>query len=311
MFNNGKFYGSFYGQTISNYGRENGFVDYRALASSFNHVMCNSLFNYKECFDDWEQIHGFVDNSEKIEELDNSIEEIESHMEDANNVLDNINDVIENLDSIENAVFNFTESLQYLDFECTDSEDETMDFDADDAITEAEAIDFWSIRESLEAYDGRVAEELEKLEQRKEELEAQKEELEEEENEAFNGEIFQWYIIDDCGKQILVENTNEIIFYNEELDIYLWGVTHFGTSWDYVLTNIPCETFEEEEQRKKELHPLDYDSLFDAYLTKEQSINKSTDALEMLCRIEKNHSIETLEDAEKLLLENIEKLKEE
>ena len=25
---------------------------------------------------------------------------------------------------------------------------------------------------------------------------------------------------------------------NETLDLYIWGVTHYGTGWDYVLTNI-------------------------------------------------------------------------
>ena len=34
--------------------------------------------------------------------------------------------------------------------------------------------------------------------------------------------------------------------YNETLDIWLWGVTHYGTSWDYVLTNIRCNAKEEE-----------------------------------------------------------------
>jgi hypothetical protein len=28
------------------------------------------------------------------------------------------------------------------------------------------------------------------------------------------------------------------VFYNEKLDIYVWGITHFGTAWDYVLTDI-------------------------------------------------------------------------
>lgn len=27
-------------------------------------------------------------------------------------------------------------------------------------------------------------------------------------------------------------------FYSETLDVYLWGITHFGTSWDYVLTDV-------------------------------------------------------------------------
>ena len=34
-------------------------------------------------------------------------------------------------------------------------------------------------------------------------------------------------------------DTDEILYENEELGITLWGVTHWGTSWDYVLTNIP------------------------------------------------------------------------
>ena len=32
--------------------------------------------------------------------------------------------------------------------------------------------------------------------------------------------------------------TDEIVYYNEELDMYVWGITHYGTSWDYVLTDI-------------------------------------------------------------------------
>ena len=52
-------------------------------------------------------------------------------------------------------------------------------------------------------------------------------------------EIFQFYIVDDNGAEILQE-INEIVFYNSALDVYLWGVTHWGTSWDYVLTDIPC-----------------------------------------------------------------------
>lgn len=40
------------------------------------------------------------------------------------------------------------------------------------------------------------------------------------------------------------EYTNEIVYYNETLDLYVWGVTHWGTSWDYVLTDIPCERSE-------------------------------------------------------------------
>lgn len=51
-------------------------------------------------------------------------------------------------------------------------------------------------------------------------------------------EIFQYYIISEYGADILERYTDEIVYYNEQLDLYLWGITHFGTSWDYVLTNI-------------------------------------------------------------------------
>ena len=51
-------------------------------------------------------------------------------------------------------------------------------------------------------------------------------------------EIFQYFIIDDNGADILKDYTNEIVMYNNDLGLYVWGVTHFGTSWDYVLTDI-------------------------------------------------------------------------
>lgn len=51
-------------------------------------------------------------------------------------------------------------------------------------------------------------------------------------------DVYQYYIIDYSGARFLSERTDEIVYYNEELDMYLWGITHFGTSWDYVLTDI-------------------------------------------------------------------------
>lgn len=59
-----------------------------------------------------------------------------------------------------------------------------------------------------------------------------------EENEEGYYEVYQYYIISDSGAKFLEENTNEIVYYHEDLDMYVWGITHFGTSWDYVLTNI-------------------------------------------------------------------------
>lgn len=58
-------------------------------------------------------------------------------------------------------------------------------------------------------------------------------------------DIFQFYIVSDNAKELLKE-ANEIIFYSELLDCYIWGVTHYGTAWDYVLTSIKLREKESE-----------------------------------------------------------------
>lgn len=58
------------------------------------------------------------------------------------------------------------------------------------------------------------------------------------EDEDYYYDIYQTYIISEAGYKFLSEYTDEIVYYSEELDIYLWGITHFGTSWDYVLTDV-------------------------------------------------------------------------
>ena len=54
----------------------------------------------------------------------------------------------------------------------------------------------------------------------------------------FTEMVFQDYIISESGADFLKTHTDEYVFYNEKLDLYIWAVTHFGTSWDYVLTDI-------------------------------------------------------------------------
>ncbi len=90
----------------------------------------------------------------------------------------------------------------------------------------------------------------EEAEEKREELEAMKEETENEaELEEIEAElealeephykdIFQYYIVDDNGAEILRE-AGEALYYNENLDMYIWGVDHWGTAWTHVLTNIP------------------------------------------------------------------------
>ena len=52
--------------------------------------------------------------------------------------------------------------------------------------------------------------------------------------EQCENDIFQWYIIDNSTAERLKRSTKELIFYSEKLDVYVLGVTHYGTAWDYV-----------------------------------------------------------------------------
>lgn len=90
----------------------------------------------------------------------------------------------------------------------------------------------------LDNEDDEHTEEIEELQDRINELE---------EEQDYSDEIYQYYIVDDRGAEILKE-INEVVFYNEELDMYVWGVTHYGTSWSYVLTDIKCNVPYEDEE---------------------------------------------------------------
>ena len=50
-------------------------------------------------------------------------------------------------------------------------------------------------------------------------------------------EIFQYFVIDSQDAERLAEYTNELVMYNEDLDLYLLCVCHFGTCWDGVPAN--------------------------------------------------------------------------
>ena len=162
----------FYGNKISDYGLENGYVDYRTLAKAFDAVLANDLMSQTDgVIGWWEMESGGTDNSEEIELRQERIDELET--------------------------------------ELLTTEDEEESAKIQNLIDEEER-------------------EISLLEDEQE-----------------PDEVFQWFIVDDNGARILKE-FNEIVYYNEELDLYLWGVTHFGTSWDYVLTNIKIELSEEE-----------------------------------------------------------------
>ena len=152
----------YYGNEISQYGLENGRVDYGTLAKCFDAVLNNDIMQFTYDIGYWDQVSGIIDNSEEIEELEEKLEELEEQNESSpsqilENEINEINDQIEEL-----------------------------------------------------------------------------------EREQDDKEVFQWYIVDDGGARLL-QDINQIVYYNETLDMYLWGVTHYGTSWDYVLTDIKID----------------------------------------------------------------------
>lgn len=81
------------------------------------------------------------------------------------------------------------------------------------------------------------------------EIDALQEQIEELEQEQENPrEIFQHYIISDSGADIIKHYTNDPLYYIDFLGCYVWGVTHYGTSWPYVLTDVILEIEEDGEQ---------------------------------------------------------------
>lgn len=168
----------FYGNEISEYGLKNGYVDYSTLAKSFDCVMANGIDKlfFADINGEWnepEQVNGFVDNSDEIEELQEKIEELQAQLE-----------------------------LE---------EDEGNEDTADE-----------------------IRQEIEELEQEIEELENPEQ-----------PEIFQYFIISQNGAEILQDLTDEIVYYLPAIDCYVWGITHWGTAWNGVLTDIKIELDEE------------------------------------------------------------------
>lgn len=166
--------GNWMGEQVSEYGKEHGYIDYRCLAHVVDEmVLCNDITKlfYSDIngeYNEVEQEHGFIDNSEMIEFKQELIEALE--------------------DTLENAFDD--EHIKYLN-------------------------------NQIEI----IKEQIEELEQKQDE----------------QPEIYQYYIISDNGADILKRFTDEIVYYIPVLNVYVWGITHWGTSWDYVLTDIKIE----------------------------------------------------------------------
>ena len=156
----------FYGNEISAYGLEQGYLDYATLSKAFDAVLVNDITKlfYAEIngeYNEPEQENGQVDNSDEINDLNIKLSEL-------------------------------------------------MDENEDESKTAA----------------------IEELQDRINELEEQQDE---------QPEIFQYFIVSESGANIIKEYTDDPLYYLPVIDCYIWGVTHYGTSWDYVLTDVKLE----------------------------------------------------------------------
>ena len=167
----------FYGNEASDYGKQQGFVDYRTFAKAFDAVMNNSIMQELESAGYYfEPVQdGSSDYSDEIDELREEADDLEAQADD-------------------------------LEAEADDEEE------ADELRAQAEDLRNLATEKRDRADD----------------LEAEQD----------PPEIFQFFIVDDAGAEIIQEWTDDPLFYCSALDMYIWGVTHWGTSWDYVLTDI-------------------------------------------------------------------------
>lgn len=116
-----------------------------------------------------------------------------------------------------------------------------------DNSEEVEALkeEITDIENRLEFLTDEEIEEAQMLQEEIDSIQEQIEELEEEQERLYNQEIFQYYIVSDQGAEMIKQYTDDPLFYNETLDMYVWGITHFGTSWGYVLTDVKLNCKEE------------------------------------------------------------------
>lgn len=72
----------FYGNKISDYGVKYNRVDYATLAKSFDAVLCNEITklffsNIAGEYTEPEQVNGFIDNSEAIDDLQEQLDDLQ------------------------------------------------------------------------------------------------------------------------------------------------------------------------------------------------------------------------------------------
>lgn len=98
--------------------------------------------------------------------------------------------------------------------------------------------------EEIEDLEEQIAD-LEEGSEDYKDIQEQIEDLKEEQEQSYDQDIFQYFIVSDQGAEMIKQYTEDPLFYNETLDMYVWGITHFGTSWSYVLTDVKLNCKEE------------------------------------------------------------------
>lgn len=146
-----------------------------------------------------------------------------------------------------NEASEYGKEMGYLDYETF-----AKAFDAvlaNDFITKTFDVGYWEQENGIIDNSEEIEELKEKLEELQEnseefiEIQEQIEELEYQQEKY--PDIYQYFIISYRGAELIKEYTNDPLFYNEELNLYVWGVTHYGTSWSYVLTDVELNCGEE------------------------------------------------------------------
>lgn len=164
----------FFGNKISDYGLENGRVDYGTLAKAFDAVLANTLFEE------------LVRSGAEYDIVNGSVE---YHEDGDGNIL--------TPEEAEDKIATLEDQRQ----------EEGID---DDEIDEIDA------------------------------------EIEQLIKPLYYG-IYQYYVISSAGYKILKHWTDEIVFDFPEYGVMFWGVTHYGTAWNHVLTQIQCPKRQKKE----------------------------------------------------------------
>ena len=122
----------FYGEKISDYGLKNGRVDYRTLSQAFDAVLCNTVATlfYSDVNGEYvepEQVNGFIDYSDEIDELHLQIEELEDSSEtfDYSYEIEELREQIEELEELQARI---DKAIEYI-YENAYDEDRKMQVD--------------------------------------------------------------------------------------------------------------------------------------------------------------------------------------